>query len=155
MAYKIAALADASFAIPTLRAAFVNAWRPWYGLDGDADRDLRSCMTADGLPTAVVALEDDGTVLGTAALKSDSLGSDLGYGPWLAAVLVLPPYRRQGIGSALIGAIEDKARHMHFDAIYTSTDTANALVERRGWVSLDREVESLRGPITLYRLDLR
>ncbi|MEQ9640665.1 MAG: GNAT family N-acetyltransferase [Alphaproteobacteria bacterium] len=156
MAYKIVALADAAFAIPALRAAFADAWAPWYGPggQGDADLDLRSCMNTDRLPTAVAALDDAGAVLGTAALKPESLGSELGYGPWLAAVLVLPPYRRRGIGSALIAAIEDRGRQLQFDAIFTSTDTANALVERRGWVSLGRQVESLRGPVMLYRCDL-
>lgn len=96
---RICLLADASFAIPVLSRWFVEEWTPWYGPggNGDATADLQGCCHRDRLPLAVVALDDSDRVLGTAALKNESLGSELGYGPWLAAVLVggISPERRR------------------------------------------------------------
>jgi GNAT superfamily N-acetyltransferase len=54
----------------------------------------------------LIALDKDGNLLGTAMLKSDSVGSELGVGPWLAAVLARPERHGKGIGTALVEAIE-------------------------------------------------
>lgn len=152
--FDIALLVDRPEALADLVALFVAEWAPWYGPTGagDAEADLAACLNRAKLPLAVVAQGPDGRVLGTAALKHDSLGAELGFGPWLAAVVVHPSCREQGIGSALIAAVEAQARALGFSAIYTSTDAARSLVERRGWQPLHLSVPSLRGPISLYRL---
>ena len=41
---------------------------------GDAKSDLAACRSRDELPICLVALSMDGEVLGTAALKSESVG---------------------------------------------------------------------------------
>jgi N-acetylglutamate synthase-like GNAT family acetyltransferase len=43
------------------------------------------------------------------------------------------PYRGKGIGTSLIGAIEDEPRRLGFSAIYVSTDSAVSVLLRRGW----------------------
>jgi GNAT superfamily N-acetyltransferase len=154
---KILLLAEAPFAIPTLSRWFVEEWAPWYGPggQGDASADLLACCNHDHLPLALVALDNDDQALGTAALKPRSLGSELGYGPWLAAVLVGRPFRRQGIANALIGAMEDQARRLNLSRIYVSTNSAVSLVTRRGWIPTGDEVGSLRGRVSIFSLDLR
>ena len=153
---RIVPLSDAPFAIPTLTRWFIDEWAPWYGQDGqgNAEADLLACCNRDSLPLAVAALGDEDQVFGTAALKHQSLGSELGYGPWLAAVLVGQVYRRRGIGDMLVGAIETEARRLGHESIYVSTDSAVSLVTRRGWTSLDQHTDSLRGRVSIYRLDL-
>ncbi|MDF1722567.1 MAG: GNAT family N-acetyltransferase [Minwuia sp.] len=153
---SIALLADRQSALTDLIELFVAEWTPWYGPQGqgNAEADLVACMTRDRLPIAVVAQDRDGRVLGTAALKQESLGAELGYGPWLAAVVVVPAWRRQGIGSNLISAVEGHARALGFAEIYTSTNTANAIIARRGWQPLNHTVQSIRGPISIFRLAL-
>lgn len=149
-------LVDALDKIPLLTRLFVAEWEPYYGPEGpgEAEKDLNECCNRDELPLALVALGDDGAVLGTAALKHESVGSELGLGPWLAALCVPIEHRERGIGSALVEAIESKARDLGFAAVYMSTDTAGTLVRRRGWARLDVEVGSLRGPVAIHRKSL-
>jgi len=154
--FQIVLLADAVATIPLLTRLFIEEWGPYYGPDGpgDAEKDLLESCNRDDLPVALVALHDDGTVLGTAALKKESVGSELGLGPWLAAFYVPIEHRKRGIGSALVEAIENKARSFGFESIFVSTDAAENVIRRRGWTALENPVESLRGPVAVYKLGL-
>ena len=153
MDYEIALLIDRPSAIPRLAELFTDEWTPWYGSDGkgNARSDLVECMNRDRLPIAVVAENTHGLVLGTAALKQESLGSEYGFSPWLAAVVVDPDFRDHGIGTSLIRTVEEHAEKLAFSEIYTSTDTAISIVERRGWECLDQTVQSLRGSVSIYK----
>ena len=149
---RIVHLSDAPEATSTLERWFVEEWSPWYGPNGqgDAASDLAACGGPNELPICLVALGGDDEVLGTAALKSESVGSELGVGPWLAAVLVRKEHQGKGVGSALVKAIEEEAIRLGFDSIYTSTDTAMGILERRRW-QVFGTTESIRGPLTIYR----
>ena len=152
---RIIRLADAPEAVPRLARWFVEEWGPYYGPDGPgvAEDDLLSCCNRDEIPIALVAIDAEGNAIGTAALKSESVGSEPGQGPWLAAFLVGKDHRGNGVGTALVAAIEKKAGRLGFPTIYTSTDAAEGIYRRRGWQALN-QVSSLRGPITVYRQDL-
>lgn len=152
LALRIVLLADRPDLIPTLTDWFVAEWEPYYGADGpgDAASDLRGCLNRDTLPVALVALGADDTLLGTAALKEESVGSELGVGPWLAAFLVAPEHRGRGVGTALVAASEREAARLGFAEVYTSTDTVDGILKRRGW-QLFGDTESLRGPLKIYR----
>ena len=149
---RMTLLADRPDLIPTLTDWFVAEWEPYYGSGGpgDAVSDLLGCLNRDSLPIAVVVLDTDDTLLGTAALKAESVGSELGVGPWLAAFLVGPAHRGRGVGTALVAAIEGEAARLGFAEVYTSTDTAEGLLKRRGWQPFG-DTESLRGPLKIYR----
>ncbi len=149
-------LLEAPELAPTLVRWFIEEWTPWYGPDGpgDAETDLAACRSRDELPICLVALNMDDEVLGTAALKSESVGSEFGVGPWLAAVLVGKDHQGKGVGTALVKAIEEEATRLGFDSIYTSTDTAEGILERRGWQAFGT-TESIRGPVTIYRWQVR
>ncbi len=149
---RIVLLADVPETMPTLARWFVAEWEPYYGGNGpgDAEADLAQCCNRDRLPLAVVALNGDGGVLGTAALKSESVGSELGVGPWLAALLVGEAHRCRGVGSALVGAIEAEAHRLGFSEIFTSSDGATGLLERGGWRAFET-ARSLRGTVAVYR----
>ena len=154
--FRIVHLIDAPEAAPTLAKWFIEEWTPWFGPDGqgDAESDLEACRSREELPICLVALNGDGEVLGTAALKSDSVGGELGVGPWLAAMLVGTDHRGGGIGAALVEAIEEEARRLGFSSIYTSTEPAESIPGRRGWQAFG-DSESLKGPVTVYRLQIR
>ncbi len=149
-------LLEAPEVAPTLQRWFIEEWTPWYGPDGpgDAEGDLAACRSRDKLPLCLVALNLDNEMLGTAALKSESVGSELGVGPWLAAVLVGKDHQGKGIGTALVKAIEEEAVRLGFDSLYTSTDSAESILKRRGWQAFGT-TESLRGPVTIYRWQVR
>ncbi|WP_136658822.1 GNAT family N-acetyltransferase [Nitratireductor sp. XY-223] len=149
---RIFHLADLPECIPLLAGWFVAEWEPYYGAagPGDAKSDLADCCRRDGLPTALVAVDAGETVVGTIALRPSSVGSRPGEGPWLSAFLVAAPRRRQGIGSRLVAVIEDRARELGFDTLFTSTDARDFLSAQKGWQPLRQEA-SLRGPVTVYR----
>lgn len=99
-------------------------------------------------------MDEAGQPLGAAALKSDSTGSDVAEGPWLAALLVGPEHRGRGVATALVQAIEEEARRLGFAAVYTSTDAAAGIMVRLGWQPVGA-TDSLRGRITVFRRELQ
>lgn len=80
---------------------------------------------------------------GYAVVKESSLS-----GCAFAMVRVLPGARRQGIGSALLGACSDEARALGLGALYGRVDGDDpeslGFVQRRGFVEIAREVEQIR-----------
>jgi GNAT superfamily N-acetyltransferase len=142
-------------AASTLQQWFINEWAPWYGPKGpgDAESDLAACRSRDKLPICLIALSRDSDLVGTAALRTESVGSEHGIGPWLAAVLVGKGYERRGIATALVEAIEQEAFRLGFRSIYTSTESAKSIMERRGWQVFGTS-ESLRGCVTIYQKQL-
>ena len=153
--FEIVHLVDMPQAAATLECWFVEEWTPWYGPggQGDAAADLAACAGRDTLPICLVAAGRGGDVLGTVALRAESVGSDSAPGPWLAALLVGRPYRGRGVATALVAAIAAEARRLGYGAIYTSTDSAADIMRRQGWQPRG-EAASLRGKITIFRRDL-
>ncbi|MBT6409689.1 MAG: GNAT family N-acetyltransferase [Nitrospina sp.] len=152
---RIAHLIEHPFVIPVLTQWFMDEWTPWYGPggSGNAKQDLEECSRRDALPICLIALSENGTVLGTGTLKSKSTGSKRSDGPWMSALLVSKNYRGKGIGTALIEAIEKEAQRLGFSSVYCSTNTAENTLQRRGWEA-DGTAETLRGPVPVYRLKL-
>lgn len=151
---RIVPLEEVSEMIPTLVQWFVDEWEPYYGATGpgDALADLEASRDNSTLPIAVVALDDDGNPIGTASLRPHSIGSHRHLGPWLAAVLVKPDLRKQGLAKELTMAIAAVAGRMGFDAIYTESQGPSSLLE--DWQALDEKTLSWRGPLTVYRREI-
>ncbi|MEZ4224760.1 MAG: GNAT family N-acetyltransferase [Polyangiaceae bacterium] len=139
--------------LPTLAQWFRAEWEPYYGKSGpgDAEEDLSASMRRDELPLCLVALEGD-ALLGTISLGASSI-SHPQCTPWGRALLVAPFARGRGVGSALVAAVEVEARRLGYAELFMSTDSANRIVERRGWKAIDT-APSLRGPVTVYRCTL-
>ena len=150
---RILPLHQARHAIAPLCRLFVEEWPSWYGpgCDGNAESDLLACCSPDRIPVAFVALDDRGVPVGTAALRRDSLGSELGLGPWLAGLIVAGPWRRMGVGTALVGAVEAHAQRLGVESIYAATDSATCLLLDRGWIRFPTRIESLRGPLDVLK----
>ena len=94
-------------------------------------------MNVDRMPVAFVALDDAGDIVGTASLIFDDLDGDP-RNPWLASVFVAPAERGKGIATALVGAVEAKARELGYGRLYLFTDAAAALYAGLGWRVLER-----------------
>jgi N-acetylglutamate synthase-like GNAT family acetyltransferase len=58
--------------------------------------------------------------------------------PWLAAVYVAPAYRKQGIGSALVKAVESTAQQIQIARLYLFTPDQEHFYARLGWSVLER-----------------
>ena len=154
--FRIAHLVDTPAALSTLIRWFIDEWEPWYGPDGggDAESDLADCSSRDALPICLVALGAEAEVFGSVALRTESVGDDLGVGPWLAGFLVGRAYRGQGVGRGLAEAIKGEARRLGFESIFTSVEPAvGARLARRGWEPFG-SAESLRSEVTVYRRQL-
>lgn len=139
----IGLLADYPQAIPLLETWFEREWAPYYGPDGpgNAGNDLRASCGRTELPSAFVAIID-GEVCGTAALKTESVTTYPHLSPWLAALLVLPTFRRRGVAERLIAAVEEKARELGFGHIYVGTGegsgTPESALHKRGWQFIEK-----------------
>lgn len=135
----VAPLADHRGLVPLLRDWFVAEWPAWYGpgARGDALADLTAfAASATALPIGMIAF-DAGTPVGIAALKAESLPTHRHLTPWAAAGLVLPAYRRRGIGAQLLHALVRCAADLGHARIYCGTSTAVSLLQRSGWRELD------------------
>lgn len=151
----IAHLLEHPHLVPVLAEQFIEEWRPWYGPDGDGDAeaDLLACDSRDALPVCLIALDEDGNLLGTIAIRETSVGSDVAEGPWLTGLLVAPENRGKGVGTALVAALESEADRLGFKALYTSTDAADGIMRRRGWENIGSSL-SLRGEVAVFRKSL-
>lgn len=98
---------------------------------------LRSHLNRTCLPMAWVA-HDNGTVLGTAALRIADLPGHDHLTPWLSGVFVLPAYQRRGVGTALSRHVESCALQMGHSRLYLFTLDQQALYERMGWRFLEK-----------------
>ena len=152
---RVEFLSEHMSVIPALAEWFMEEWNPWYGINGpgDAELDLRESAAQGRLPLGVVALGPANEVLGTAALKTESAGSDAAPGPWLAGLVVGKQFRLKGIGGKLIATIEHEALQLGFDQLFTSTNTMTGLLISRGWQEYG-ETDTLRGTAYIYRCDL-
>lgn len=146
-------LADVPSALPALERLYCAQWPAWYGPGGpgNARADLEAAAQHGALPLAMVACTAADQVLGCAMLKAKSVGAELGHGPFLAGFVVMPLARRQGVGAALVAAIEAEAARLGFGALFGSTDSAGGILTRRGWRAVGRAPSS-RGEMVVYRL---
>lgn len=120
--------------VPELANWFKAEWPNWYGPGGSgtAEDDLLTYANEGSLPVGVVAFSD-GEPCGVAALKAESIPSHSHLVPWAAAGYVKPALRGQGIGAALLSALEREAKILGFPRIYCGTSTAASLLGRAGW----------------------
>lgn len=82
---------------------FEVEWPDWHGRNGKADAKsdlLEFANSAGALPVGVVALDDDASPVGIAALKATSIDSYTHVGPWAAAGYVIPSRRLHAWRSA-------------------------------------------------------
>jgi GNAT superfamily N-acetyltransferase len=138
---RIEQLADHPEVFPILKEWFEEEWESYYGPagPGDAQSDLAAYANRDGLPVGVVAFYEN-ALCGVAALKAESITTHAHLGPWAAAGLVSPAYRRRGLGTALVRALEDTARSLGYSRMYCGTRTANRILERRGWEFMEQVI---------------
>ncbi|MDX1692487.1 MAG: GNAT family N-acetyltransferase [Ketobacteraceae bacterium] len=70
---------------------------------------------------------------GTAALIACDMDTHPELSPWLASVFVLPEYRRQGIGSALVEHAMAQAGAGGIGELFLFTPDQEAFYQRLGW----------------------
>jgi GNAT superfamily N-acetyltransferase len=140
---KIEPLADHKKFLPPLQVLFEIEWPFYYGTNGpgNAQMDLKEYAKKKGLPYGVIAILD-GKLCGTAVLKNKSIFTHPHLHPWAAAGIVVPAYRKQGIGSKLLAALENVAKEIGSSHIYCGTNTANNILLQRSWQFLEWAIQN-------------
>jgi GNAT superfamily N-acetyltransferase len=102
----------------------------------------------DHLPLTLLALHNDYPV-GMASLReNDGLNND--QKPWLGSLYVTPQFRSQGIGTALIHAIEAQAKQLGFDTLnlLTFEPHLSEWYSQLGWVVSGHDIYNSH-PVTV------
>jgi GNAT superfamily N-acetyltransferase len=151
-AVRVAPMSEHRVLLPRVAAWFVAEWPGWYGPGGpgDASADLAAFAAGEtSLPIGVIAFAQ-GEPVGAGALKTESIASHRHLSPWAAAGYVRPEFRGCGIGAALLKELLARAGAMGYESIYCGTSTAQSLLVRSGWQSVDSTwVEGK--PLTIFR----
>lgn len=119
----------------------------WQDVEGSSVGNLtdllRAHLVPDHIPLTVVASLDTLPV-GTATLVAHDSGTEQWshLSPWLAAVYVVPEYRRRGIGASLVNAIVSAAA-AETDILYLLTTEREEFYARLGWKVFDRAGEAI------------
>ena len=119
-------------------------WRVWWkerghSLESIANR-LRETLDARPIPFALAAHHGT-TYAGSALVIASDMEECPQYSPWIAAVWVANPYRKQGIGAALV----DQAAHATFslgiNRVYLCASRQHRdYYLRREWTQIEEDV---------------
>ena len=100
-----------------------------------------------------VAISADELIGMATLVDDDELPNAPEPGPWLAAVLTLPTSRAQGVASAVVQRIVQRAHELRLPAIYLYTSDQQQWYANKGWKPL-RETELNGIAHTVMRLSL-
>jgi GNAT superfamily N-acetyltransferase len=118
----------------------VARWRyeAFYAKDGgtfeESRGELRTWMQGLGYEMALLA-EIDGQPAGSCLFVREEIDPKHDLTPWLAALYVAPEFRKLGIASALVRAIEQHARNVGCSVLHLYTVTAEPFYTKLGWVT--------------------
>jgi predicted N-acetyltransferase YhbS len=97
---------------------------------------LRKLLAAGGLEAAFVA-RLGGIPVGSVLLVRHELDPAHDLSPWLAGLVVAEGYRRRGIGSALVRAVEERAAAAGVGTLYLYTLQASRFYAALGWTAVE------------------
>ena len=89
------------------------------------------------IPESFVAMAGDRPI-GMASLIEDDMKTRPDLSPWLAAVYVLPEFRKRGVGSSLVRAVMAEAMALGVERLHLFTPDQEAFYRRLGWRTLER-----------------
>jgi GNAT superfamily N-acetyltransferase len=133
-------LADHPLLVPVISGWHFDEWSDRYpGTTCAAwTWELAGRCERDRIPVTFVAMVD-AEPIGSASLVVCDMDTRPDLSPWLAAVYVLPAFRRRGIATALVTHVLTQARQFGVRQLYLWTDTAASLYSRLGWCPLGEE----------------
>ncbi len=118
-------LADRREVTPTLAGWIYNEWSYLYPemTRNDVLNFLHERSNKEKLPLTLVAFEA-GEPIGTASLRTFDMETRRDLPHWLSSLYVTKPWRRKGIGSSLVGAVEKKAAELNIGKLFLFTTDA-------------------------------
>lgn len=143
---RIEQLATRMDLLPVVAGWIYDEW--WQDVEDASLNTLTDLLGAhrvpDRIPMTLVALLGAQPV-GTATLLAHDVGTEQWpqLSPWVAAVYVVPAYRRRGIGARLVTETVTGAKTMGTGILYLLTTEREDFYRRLGWQALDRAGESV------------
>ena len=134
------------------------SYREWYTQrDIQFDVIIRSYMErahSSTIPLAWVAIDEKKLPVGMVSLKNNDLWARTDLNPWLASLYIVPEYRFQGIGTALVQAVIDKAKELGYRTVYLfegHNDTVDLIhyYTSRGFSILEDALDNDGNPTTI------
>jgi len=137
---KISHLADHHDVIPTLSDWFYREWSYLHPdrTEQDVTKLISERTNKNKIPIALVAFEGD-ELVGTVCLKVNDMDTKPELMPWLAGLYVKHSWRRKGIGSMLVKAIEKKAFELEVNHLFLYTPESEQFYSKLGWHVMGRE----------------
>ena len=151
---EINPLAQHKEAIPTIAKWYYEEWSHFYPdrTMNDVEQYIGGGKKKNKILVALVALEGE-ALLGTVCLRIHDMNTRLDLTPWLAGLYVAESRRRQGIGTALVHAIERKAKEMSARKLYLYTEKPEGFYTRLGWRVKER-TEYHGYPVTIMEKEI-
>jgi GNAT superfamily N-acetyltransferase len=115
---------------------------------------FKSHLNEDTMPLTYVALDGDKPVGMCSLRENDGIRPDLT--PWLGSLVVDPEYQGHGIAPALMDAVKNKARALHFKQCFLFAFDSKLPVyyKRNGWNEIGKD-EFLNHPVTVMEIALK
>lgn len=107
----------------------------------------------DMIPSMYVA-EVDNMPVGTASLIECDMEIRQQYTPWLASVYVDANWRNQGIGSQIVGHVENEAKNHKVKKLYLFTPNRQKMYFRLGWQQIEELEYKGHNLVTIMMKDL-
>lgn len=113
---------------------------------------MQAYLNDDFVPSTWLA-EENGVLLGSAAIIESDMETHPALTPWMASVFVKAEYRRKGIGSALVKHVVASAKQAGYETLYLFTPDQQSLYQKLGWKKLHDEI--YRGcEVTIMKYEL-
>lgn len=144
-------LKDKRCCIPTLERYYKSEWGEYYGSGGlgNAKNDAVVLCNKGKLPIGLIA-KFGRNFSGSIALREKS-ASHKHLGPWVTSFFIVPEFRRNGIGTQLVKAIQKVARELGYTTIYTRSATAVEFFKKNNWIPFERISSGKRKLIILKK----
>lgn len=88
------------------------------------------------VPLMIVALNEQGQLIGFGCITDDGIGSQSHLTPWVSGIYVDVKERNKGVGSAICRHLVEEVKRLGFKKAYLFTESQEKLYSSLGWKTL-------------------
>ena len=116
----------------------------WHAGSPSREQQIAAMLVQPDQSEETFVLLDGNVPVGTASLVNHDLPSRPDLTPWLAGVLVLPPFRGKGYSAALVRRVEEAAI-LSTTTLWLYTWSAEPVYAKLGWQRVGPSRDEARG----------